>query len=432
MTYGSLVYWGCTRGGFMDIFNCARTAEYLRRHYPGYGYRQACCDPGVEQWMDSPTVAPPYTNPADDLAWWYDENRPESAGFLGFQVVSWKGMFAHSSKRTVNQVQNGSCSSRLLYGDLQDSGRVIVVEALAYGLSCCSTAYGINALTRTLRGCCSDGCGGVSMRLLSCVPEDTVSCDSSWEPPSGFVDPYRTLHNVGVIDEPEIVGVSGNVACACACSPVTRVQFTIQAGPGLFLEPQTFLPVTPIIAEGAEGCVVFCDTTVCSDNILLDPLCPTPIMPQPLDASPDCYCPVPFGRRQVFEVDLGAGRMFDAQLEMQVCAGSLPLRNLRVQIWRAESGIPFETGYYNNCNTCADFGLSYVPAGGCWTMDACSGVTVSINSQVFEASNTLYTGIAPGNSCILLGCGINYVAVTADLDTAVDATITMATVEIEP
>lgn len=435
MSYGQLAYWGCRRSGFFDLFNCARTAAYLRNHYADYGPRHECCAPGLDTYLPAlpdPYAVPPYTNPADDVAWWYDPNRPESAGFLGFQITRWDGMFKHDSSRVKNRVSNGGCGDRLLYGNRLDNGRVITVEAIAYGLTCCSVAYGIQALTRTLRGCCSDGCSGTNLRLLSCIPELVPhGCNPTWLAPAETTSPWRTLHNVSVMEEPVITNTAGQPSCGCSCTKTTRIRFTLTASPGLYLDAEVFLPEQPIV--GGANCDLFCEPTSC-DTIdwLQDPECDPPLLPEPLDATSDCYCPPLIGYRTCATINLDNTRLFDTELEARICAGSAPLRNVRIQAWAAIPGVPYDPSIYNDCNVCADFAVSYIPVGGCWVRSACHGVNVYVAGQMLEASNTLFTGTRPGSSCLELPCGEVHICITSDTNVAADATIELSLVEREP
>lgn len=437
MSYGSLVYWGCSREGRFDLFNCARTDAYLREHYPQFSQRQLCCPPGLEGWLPQPGETEqnwalgPYTNPVDDRAWWYDPERPESAGFLGFQITKWGGMFEQNSERTASRSSNAGCGDKLTFSERRNNGRTVVVEAIAYGLTCCSTAYGIQALTQTLRECCSDSCVGTSIRMLSCIPQIPLGCSPDWQPPAETTSPWRTASNVSVMDEPAIIGDRDMPSCGCACAPATRIRFTLQMSPGLMLDKEVFVPTTPIVNGPCEIlCTIPCVET---PSILLDPDCPEPLLPEPRKATNDCYCPPLFGHQNCFEVDLGNTRMFETQLELRICAGIEAIRNLRIKIWKQYAGLPYESGFYTDCNACVDIGISYIPPGGCWNRTACKDVRMEIAGQSLEASNTLFESSPASKNCMVLPCGVAIVCILADGDNiSPDATFEMSLIEIEP
>lgn len=437
--HAAVAFWGCERSGQLDLWNCARTLEYWRQHSPrSYGVTtDGCCDGDVQSWLPEPSPTAsytlgPYIDPITDGAWWYSPERPESAKFLGLQVLSVVGIDENETDRTT--LQTGSCNGSLLHGPLIDDGYTIVVEGVLRGLSCCAVKYGLEVLRQQLRGCgCGGDCQGTQLRMLTCLPADESGDDTcgTYIPPVESGDPWRTYTQV-VLKEQPVVTSKGGISCgSCGCGTKTTVRFTLRAAPGQFLDPVVLLG--PVSIADVDSCEVnqelLCDVACEDVNILQDPNCLTPLLPDPSPLLAACYCPPFFFQRQCYVVSLG-DRPFPIELEADIFTGSGVLRNLRISVWRLFPGMP--DSYYTECNMCAGFGISYAPAASLWSRSACGGVTVRQFGRTVNGSATLLTPSgAPGSPCIRLPCGDLRICIDTD-DLADDATITLFGREVEP
>lgn len=419
--------WGCQRSGLLDLWNCSRTMSYWRQHAPtsrgvvGPG----CCPPEADTWIPFSSA---YTDPVTDDAWWYSPQRPESARFLGLQVTSIVGIDEGGTDRT--STQTGACNGSLLHGPLIDPGYTIVVEGVLRGLDCCSVKYGLEVLRQQLRGCGCGECRGTQLRMLSCLPPDPLaelSC-STFVPPAGITDPWRTFGNVVLKEQPVVTNVGGISCGSCGCGTLTRVRFTLRAGPGQYLERFTLLG--PITLPDLDGCTVAVCSGVCpDDDVLQDPNCLAPLLPDPDPVRAACFCPPLFYKRYCQIVSLG-DRPFPVEFEAVITSGSGVVRNLRVAVWQLYPGMPDD--FYTECNMCAGFAVSYIPAGATWQRSACAGVTVSQFGRTLDASSTLLTPSgSPGSPCIRIPCGDLRICIDID-ELPADATITLFGREVEP
>lgn len=433
--WSAIGIWGCERGGMLDLWNCARTDAYWRRLAPSSnGVTRGGCCPDVQSFLPTPPPGAgytlgPYTDPVQDGAWWYSPLRPESRRFLGLQVISVVGIDDNSTDRKSSQT--GACNGTLLHGPLIDDGYTIVVEGVLRGLDCCSVRYGLEALRQQLRGCGCGGCRGTQLRMIAAAPPDVdaeLACDYPLDL-GEYTDPWRTIGNVVLKEQPVVTSKRGISCGNCGCGTLTTIRFTLTGDPGLYLDPDVVLG--PVTLDAVSDCTVICEDTCPDDaDVLSDPFCPTPLLPDPPAVLSDCFCPPLLYRRVCQTISLG-DRPFPVELEAEIAAGSADLRNLRVSVWKVRAGVSDD--YYTSCNRCAGFAVSYVPAGWTWKRSACSGVTVHQLGKVLDASSTLLRPSgAPGSPCITLPCGDLRVCVDVDIVSSPDATITLSTREVEP
>lgn len=419
--------WGCANNGAgVDLINNNRSRAYLDRLGPGNNIQWHCDNADITPWV--PDV---YTNPEDDQAWWYCDTRPESARFFGLFTEKFDGLFENRFEREVLVQRNGSCRTNLAYGQLVDQGYEITVTQTVLGADCCAVAYGIRALTQILQGCCGGGCTGTQLRMLSCIPEDGPGCDPANPLPPETTSPWRTMSNVALIAAPSIISVGGPSCGACGCGLQTRIQWTFRANPGLFLDVETVLPPT-LLNTGT--CEVYCPPTDCPpDDWYVDPECSTTAPPAPPSLPAACFCPPFITYNTPLVIDVPPCP-FDFELEFCVEAGSAPLRNLRVVVWREIGGQPPGSPVYTECNACAGFSVPYIPQGGELCYTSCAGTVLRSGTRVRRVPGSLLgPNGEPGSGCIKLGCGRHVIMVMADANqTAGDATIELGIREVEP
>lgn len=386
--------------------------------------------PAVSEFVP---VFGPYTNPIDDDAWWWDANRPESAGFFGMQVTKINGLTSNTMQ--VTSYPTARCDSSIGYEPAVSNGYTLTFEAVLHGLSCCSVAYGLRALRKALSGCCGDAaCSGTRLRFLSCLPQPASAC-GSWVPPTETTSPWRTLVNAKMTEHPNVVAGSGASCGTCGCKPVTKILFTMQANAEMFLDAFEFLPETGLTAGLTDCVLVPCAVPDCApDNDFLDdPNCATPILVEPADTVVSCFCPPLFRAEQNFVIDLG-GRTFDSDLEVIVHAGSVQLQNLEVLIWTQSGALDFSSGLYTDCNPCNGFTISYVPANSILRRDMC-GVRVERPGVKPVNGASVFAGIGGRfhDPCLRLASCRYIVSVRSDGSaTAPDATIEILAHEVEP
>jgi hypothetical protein len=431
--------WGC---GHIDLWNVLRTSQYVNRARlgdPGAYIDPACVPSGLSTLLGNPT----YTTPANDGAWWYDENRPESSGFAGMLPVTVEGMYSGTYVGTTTTTIGRSGRVAILAG--REVARTITIEADLYGVSCCSTAYGFRVVTQALRGCCIDPCCGQPMRTPAYMLGTEDPCQGFTPVGSLLTEPtpWRTLFGLGLIEGPEVIEGVGPRCGACGCWPQTTIRFVLAAAnPTLYTDATVITPSPVILSDPLSP--ILCnicqeDATTCPDPEaqLVDPLCiglpAPPAVPDTL--IPNCFCaPIGF-RRRCFEIDSGNARWFEALLNATIKTGAGALRNLRVRMWQKIGNNAMDSGLYTACNACTGFQLGYVPGGSKVTIDSRTGsVDVRVGGQSYNGSGQVFTidGL-PWDGSLRMACGKYLVCVDTDpYSTADDATIELSTVEAEP
>lgn len=451
---GALAYLECGDEQ-IEIFNCLRVHTYMDRHAKRPD-RRSCC-PDIAPWLScavlpDPTIAfddpdvpteilsefgPPtypdiaYTSPQEDEPWWYRAGRPESANFWGFEAVRVGGLYQSTTTR--EYATSVLPCGDLTYGSPASEGIELVVEGILHGATCCAVAYGYRALMQQLQNCGAQ-CTGTTLRFLSSLPslEAPLDCflDGEWTLPE-TTSPWRTLHNVSMVEYPSIVGKEGMSCGSCGCAPLTWVRFVLRSNPGLFLDPVLVLAAE--VPSGGE-CVVFCEEPCAETEPFPDPLCPVPILPEPPIAASSCYCP-PVAMNRECWTTTSPDTMFDFQLSLSVYAGAIKdLRNLRLRIWRQIGGSPYDPNIYTYCNVDADIGISYIPVNGTWELLPGQGAFITVAGVTAPARQSLFTGLGqPRPPCVLLPSGDYVLCIDSDiLHTGSDATFSVSLVEMEP
>jgi len=435
MSAGTYALWGCSNNGNgYDIINNCRVTEYVDRL--SRRYHRLCDCPDITPWLP-PNDTGVYTNPEVDNAWWFTPNRPESYGFYGFLTTRFEGLHANRIEKSVRIQRNGSCRPSLSYGPTIDQGYEIRVEMMAFGATCCAVTYGLNALKQVLLGCgCGNDCSGTRLRFLSCIPnlDPEPTCDPSYVLPAETTNPWRTLTNAALVEwEVDNNDRPTNPSCGnCKCSNATKLTFTLRANAGLFLDEEEILPPTLLIDD---NCVEDCPSEPCVvDNWAQDPNCINTVLPTAPNIIDGCFCPPDTVYRTCERFSIPDGT-FPYELEACIEAGSSPLRNLRVRVFREIPGLPLDAPYYSDdCNVCSGFAVAYIPQGGSWCRTACNGVVVRQGTKVARTGSVLLDPFGgPASSCIQLGCGDYVVCVLADINnTAPDATISLDIRQVEP
>lgn len=444
-------FWGCDDGELLDVWNCARTLEYVRKYMPQKYQRLKNCCPDFAS-MTSPAGASPYNaslptylgqtynNPIADGAWWADSSRPESAAFFGFHVTSVGGRMGDSLDVTVSQ--GNGCGGSNIYR-VSNSPQILTVEAVAYGATCCSIAYGVRALRRLLTDCgCGNNarsCSGTQMTLHDCNSGSALADNICIPPGDSFVvpagastTPWRLFKNAKLIEMPQIVESRGNSCGGCGCSDNVTVSWTIATDPGAYLDVVDVMP--PFTVHDPAGpCVVSCDPRDCvSPEFLRDPSCPTPIYIAPGDTPTNCFCKPVIRREKSTEMTLATGH-FLSELEFEVTAGSEPLRNLEIRLWKKVGASGYGSGLYDACNADASFTVAYIPANGTLRRTI-SGVTIQTGATVYDGGSVLGgPNSGGGDTCIRLDGGTYIVASFTDpYNTGDAAAIEISAREFEP
>lgn len=137
---------------------------------------------------ETETVTPggqDFVSPVIDPAPWYDENDPDSWGFLGVVGVDISGSENSTRQATVmNSITGGGVIGPAYYGP-----RTLVVRALVIAEDECSLQFGLNYL-RDATGQVDNACEGDSLTFFDCCP---CVCDADTPGGPCWVDVYREL-----------------------------------------------------------------------------------------------------------------------------------------------------------------------------------------------------------------------------------------------
>lgn len=434
MTSEAIGFWGCERSGYLDLWNNQRTVAYVVNNSPQVellGPGSFDTDISAIIAADSvPTTVPSlttFTNPADDKAWWYNLSEPQSAGFLGMQVDRIDGL-----ESNVIDQQSDTLLDHLQtfkWNRTRNKGFTITVEAYLYGMSCCSVAYGLRLLRKMLAGCCDDGCAGTRLRLLEFLPGFTLPPTGAWTPPSvAAVSPWRTLHNVKLVEQPSIISGSGINCGSCGCNPITQITFTLRSQGELYVDP---VPLLYRQALTGGGCSLSCSPTCATPpNLTRDPN----LTAGPLPKAPNAVlsAPPPIVSQQYQVITFPSAR-FDSELELAIFAGSVPMYGITVKAWPYNPSVAAATGLYNDCNVCQGFAIPYIGAGVTYTRKVACGLQVAKPPYIQDARGTMldWRWLTP-NPSMRYGGQQWLVSIEADSGVASDAWLTLNAVMVEP
>lgn len=305
------------------------------------------CDPPLEvnDWR--------YTNPADDDAPWYDAQVPESAEFAGLFVTEVTGFDS-----TVNRTVTDNAILGASLGPLRLGGRTMTVTGWLMASTCCGAEYGLGWLTEALIG--GTGCGGDcalgEMVMLKCCPTD--DCPTAME----YV---RYLEQVGLSDGPNVVDRLGSCCTSCG-STMLKVQFTlVSQSPYIFSEVDWCAYRQEF--DYTEKWFDFYNCGPCGEAppATWQPSCGPAVItpPAPFTVTNNCYCDPWCSFTQVCTFD-NTQQWNDATGYMEIYAGSIGMRNLKVSAYRNAFG---PQGL-----SCADF-----IADGIRCRDACAVLEVA-------------------------------------------------------
>lgn len=436
MSWEPIGFWGCERRGWLDLWNNARTVAYVVNNSPQVEWLgPGSFQPDITSIMATqtvpstvPSVKAPFTNPVDDLAWWYDIGEPASGGFLGMQVTMFDGLESNVIEQTSDTLLDHNQTIR--WRPPANKGYTITVEANLYGMSCCAVAYGLEVLRKKLAGCCTDeSCSGTDLRIIQSIPSYGFSPTGAWTPPSvSTVNPFRTLHNVRMISQPSVIDGSGISCGACQCSPITQITFTLRC------QGEKYRDAVPILYQqqlNAGACDIIC-SPVCGTppDLIHDPS--ISVNPYPTAPNPILSVPPPIVAQQYQVVTMPA-RDFDAEVEFDLFAGSLPLYGVTVKAWPYNPSVAAVSGLYNECNVCLGFAVAYVAAGGTYRRRLCAGLSVTKPPYRQNARGTLldWRWTSP-NPVMRFPGGQWLLSIETDSSAAPDATISLNAVVVEP
>lgn len=207
----------------MEIANHARVAAYVSNvGIPGADMPSSCACAVLDDGFDLPQ-----TDPAP----WYAETRTESAEFLGLYAASIVPQGTGSRSATPVSGRRSSLSR------LKRKGRILQVAGLMQASTSEGMDYGERWLTEALRGgpCDDDGCPTVDLIILPACSED------------GYDDGFRTLVNVGLLEDPVFKQVGELPECH-----VQEASFLLMSSMPYFYHPATRELDAVVLTYGEE------------------------------------------------------------------------------------------------------------------------------------------------------------------------------------
>lgn len=399
-----------------EVVNAARLKAYVDNGIvpSKFEIRATGCD-GLTSILPCVDSEPPeggYSLPELDGAPWYDPAAPESQNFAGLLVTS-AVMSAPYARSVTNNIGVGGSLSRL-----KKQSRTLTVTGWLIGRTCCATQYGLRWLTAVLDDPpCGNarGCGGCDMDFLLCCPavgsgvDDCLRVDSTvYVRPSEDdeyergADFFRRMHDVGVIDGPNVLDCKGS-SCGCGCGALLQVEFTLAIGdPYLYTIGEMELDAEPLpVCEDLDTCDVTWVLCEPGDEALscpsgtdcaTDPLDPSPMLPPlPQTSIPNGPGGIPLQAARLCVPVEPVKEWSSSTLNIEIMAGDTDLRNVQVKIYSNPQGLECDDELFeDDCNSCIAVLFSYVPAGGILRF---SGerrtVTVECNGVVKSAFNTV-------------------------------------------
>jgi hypothetical protein len=395
---GCEVYQGWLEVGGVEVVNSARATAYAQA-LGVYGVGCPSC-----QCLHYALGDEPYTNPASDLAPWYDPAVPASARFGGYLGMSVDGIDAATSTRTVAEtVGDGG-----VHGRLRRPPREVVVTALAVACDEQALTYGLSWLASALRGgACAATCAGDPMCLFTHCPGE-ASDMADWD------EAQRHLFDVALTGGPAVTERLLLEPGSCRPSVAATVEYTLTAAtPWLYRRPTVavappFAQVTGTIVDPPAACTT---GTACTP----DPNCPAPparpVIPPPTDA---CACTLATNPwRTTVEVSPQGAGWLEAVPVIEVRAGATPITCLKIRFWASPGALTCTDAVADPCNFCGELGVGYVPAGATLFVDgrtrtaylACGAGTDPRGVSLTGAGTQRYTWPVldcPGQVCVEL------------------------------
>lgn len=344
-----------------EVINSARAVAYARE--AGLEINCEPCDSTAEAMGDDP-----YISNGSDAPWW-DENSPESAGFIGVFGMDVAGFNSNPISRTPTAlIGDGSA-----LGPIRRTHREIAFTVALITTGECELNYALEWLSVVLQGSVCQGssgtCSGDEMCVLSC-------CPGSYPAKEGQVigdAEIRRLYDVGLLTGPS---VTEKQYLQDGRFIWTTVTFTLAAAkPWIYRDP--LASNVDWVALGTGELVPNIDPDQVYQQCLtpepctIDPECPQPAMPPaaPAPTSP-CY-PTGLGtfRRSRITVNPQDQPAWTETVPvLEVRSGSTDMRRLLVRFWANPQGNPCES-FNDPCNACSDINISYLPAGSTLRVD---------------------------------------------------------------
>jgi hypothetical protein len=314
-----------------------------------------------------------YTDPATDLAPWYDPDEPFSGDFYGFLPLNTTGLEDSSRQGAVVE----STGEGGIPGRIRHATKEVAISGVIAGHGEEACEYGMRWLRRTLLGAlCSPTdtrkqATGVDLTYLSATP-----VVGEEEAPAQVLDRLTRVRR-------KVAGTRGPIASTTkrlGCGDVMwAVTFTLTCG-----DPFAYGATRRIISDlftgtevwGIEPPGVFTDfngytETVCGDPAYLplyDPLCVTLINPPSVPNVPlACWTPpTPSPNIQRASIVI-PGSQFPTWAEMLPVItlrndSGAEMRNLRIRLFRDPGG-DFDPRTDDPCSWVSDIVVSYLPEG---------------------------------------------------------------------
>lgn len=387
MSLQPTLFWSC---GNIPLFVPQQTRTYQRELCTPTQVRISETTPNTDGVRD---VDIPYTTPDADNAWWYSSNYPISADVAGGYITYMSGVTAPAPyERPVQDLAMVSCKGNsAAFTKGRAKPRVIAIEAIVIGKSCCAVKYWIDALTMSLRACCTNtSCGG------SCAK--VVYCGETW-----------TLNNVALTEGPEVIyGAGSTDGCGCGCGSQTSIRFSLTAtDPWLWSESSVVashtFSVSPQIECPPFECVQYSDFDLSGDPTCAE----APVVPTP--AVRTCFCPPPFQWRDCFEFTIPESIFRQTlQVDISTYGSTGPINGMVLNWWPKRFGKPAGDPYYDTIKPCGGIGVSYleksssVSIGGLLARPMMSRAGLGGldgSSRVYDIDNL------PSSGCLDVSCG---------------------------
>lgn len=360
---------------------------------------------------------------------WVDPNDVDSYEFGGLIISRVDGLDAAPVDRPMtSRLGDGAVPGRRRYG-----ARIITVTGVLIGSSCCGIAYGrrwLNAVLAGSQGCGDTGCGGDDLQYLDCCPEICEDAAAFTSYVECAAPHWRTLRDVVLTSEVQVISEIGGGCECCQTCPALEVTFQLTAGwPYAYRDPieiATCVAFPP--ADDDDVCEAWSTDPDCmSDEQLcaaqepmpcpLDPACPVPVVPELPLPSNGCQCDPVAGRvRSCITVPASAApSWFDAVPIIDLTAGALPLRSIRIRFYPNPLGLGIDQ--LDPCGFCAELNVSYLPAGASLSLDGTvqQGVVRCPGRAPTSASSVLAGPAGGPLTWPVIECGAPYlVCVEAD------------------
>jgi hypothetical protein len=372
----------------------------------------------------------PYTTPDDPAnpAPWFDENVPQSAGFLGFLPLSIDGIDDNPRVRSVSAAVGGGG----VFGPTRERPRTMTVSGVLIGTTCCGAEYGLNYMSEVLSGCVGPNCDGDCLQMYNCCPDEGLT-------PEQFNAAHRrTFRRTSLVEGPTVTRrrVSGTCAesnCAAGAELIDVEFIIVAANPWAWSDPAPFLNVfLPVAGEGdcVDWCVSdgdtlgFCEGEPClffdcnaTEDCAADPLLPVVTPPQPtLPSSAFCIALVP--ETACYELDLTDRPRWSEDVPIiTVFSSNQELRNVRIAIYEKPDELTTCDASQDDfaCQPVNEFNITYMPPLSTVTIDGQTGRALIDCGDGCQPATNVY-GDSDGGPVIITGmnCALYCICVSVD------------------